>query len=97
MIREVKYSPSIERDLNTKKYYLSLIDKYINDNLVNILDDEEYQEDLKLEIKRKSMISYYHEVLTDKKVAELLKNKVIKSPITPMSLKECKEIANSIK
>lgn len=78
MIRGVTYKPIIERNLMNRTYSYILIEKYLNGNLVNLLDSEDYFIDRKIEEKRaNTYISLNHDLLSQKQIKELLKDDVI--------------------
>ena len=78
MIRSVIYKPIIERDLINRTYSYILIEKYLNDNLVNLLDSKEYFIDRSIEEKRAdTYISLNHDLLSQKQIKKLLKDDII--------------------
>ena len=78
MIRNVVYKPILERNLIDRTYSYILIEKYLNDNLVNLLDSEEYFKDRSIEENRaNTYISLNHDLLSQKQIKELLKDDII--------------------
>lgn len=68
MIRNVIYKPIIERNLMNRTYSYILIEKYLNGNLVNLLDSEDYFIDRSIEEKRaNTYISLKHDLLSQNK------------------------------
>ncbi len=78
MIRNVVYKPILERNLIDRTYSYIWIEKYLNDNLVNLLDSEEYFKDRSIEENRaNTYISLNYDLLSQTQIKELLKDDII--------------------